>query len=92
MGCFGIVLECIPSELGAAIQAQTSIPVIGIGAGKYLDGQVLVLQDMLGLIQNLQPKFVRHFLDGSTLSQSAINEYCAQVQTGNYPNDKESYH
>lgn len=92
LGCFAIVLECVPVALGATIQAQTSIPVIGIGAGKHVDGQVLVLHDMLGITGDLNPKFVRHFLDGSTLIQSAIDEYCAQVQAGNYPTENESYH
>ena len=92
LGCFGIVLECVPAQLAATIQAQTSIPLIGIGAGKYLDGQVLVLHDMLGITSDINPKFVRHFLDGGSLIQSAINEYCVQVQSGDYPTQDESYH
>ena len=91
LGCFSVVLECIPSELAAEIQAALSIPVIGIGAGKQVDGQVLVLQDMLGITQDLKPKFVRHFLNGKALVQSAINDYCNHVQNGDYPDTTESY-
>jgi len=91
LGCFGVVLECIPSELAAEIQAALSIPVIGIGAGKYVDGQVLVLQDMLGMTQDLKPRFVRHFLNGKELMQSAIDDYCHHVQNGDYPDTTESY-
>ena len=92
LGCFGVVLECIPSELAAEIQMLLSIPIIGIGAGKYVDGQVLVLQDMLGITEDLKPKFVRHFLNGKALVQSAIDNYCHHVQNGDYPNKTESYH
>lgn len=91
LGCFSVVLECIPSELAAEIQAALSIPVIGIGAGKQVDGQVLVLQDMLGITQDLKPKFVRHFLNGKDLIQSAIDDYCNHVQNGDYPDTTESY-
>ena len=91
IGCFSMVLECVPSSLGKEISKTVNIPVIGIGAGSDVDGQVLVLQDMLGMTQNLKPKFVRHFLNGAEQIQNSFNEYHSQVQSGAYPNKDESY-
>ncbi|WP_192483733.1 MULTISPECIES: 3-methyl-2-oxobutanoate hydroxymethyltransferase [Cysteiniphilum] len=91
IGCFSLVMECVPNELAKEISQMLSIPVIGIGAGNDVDGQVLVLQDMLGLNSNLQPKFVRHFLNGFNDIKAAFDAYHHAVQSGDYPNKQESY-
>ncbi|MFZ9035852.1 MAG: 3-methyl-2-oxobutanoate hydroxymethyltransferase [Francisellaceae bacterium] len=90
-GCFAVVLECVPQDLAAEITAVIEIPVIGIGAGSYVDGQVLVLQDMLGMNKDLKPKFVRHFFAGSKAFVEAFNRYHHSVLEHSYPNDDESY-
>ncbi len=90
-GCFSLVLECIPSALAKVISKELHIPVIGIGAGPDVDGQVLVLQDMLGLTQNFKPAFLRHYLNGSELVQKALNHFHQDVAEGNFPTEKESY-
>lgn len=91
IGCFSLVMECVPSELAKEISQMLSIPVIGIGAGNDVDGQVLVLQDMLGLNSHLQPKFVRHFLNGFNDIKAAFDAYHHAVQSCDYPNKQESY-
>ncbi|WP_440616830.1 3-methyl-2-oxobutanoate hydroxymethyltransferase [Cysteiniphilum sp. 6C5] len=91
IGCFSLVMECVPSELAKEISQMLSTPVIGIGAGNDVDGQVLVLQDMLGLNNNLQPKFVRHFLNGFSDIKAAFDAYHHAVQSCDYPNKQESY-
>jgi 3-methyl-2-oxobutanoate hydroxymethyltransferase len=90
-GCFAIVLECIPADLALQITTKLSIPTIGIGAGPHCDGQVLVWQDLLGLQSELQPRFVRRFLDGETLIRKALTDYDGEVKQGSYPDEKESY-
>jgi 3-methyl-2-oxobutanoate hydroxymethyltransferase len=90
-GCFAIVLECVPSSIGKIITEKLSIPTIGIGAGNDCDGQVLVLQDMLGLNNKFQPKFVRTFMDGFNKIKTALNEYDSVVKERSFPDDKESY-
>jgi 3-methyl-2-oxobutanoate hydroxymethyltransferase len=92
LGCFALVLECVPSPVAAEIAQQLKIPVIGIGAGAEVDGQVLVLQDMLGMNPTFKPKFVRHFLDGAQQMLGAFNQFHEQVQSQNYPTTEESYH
>ncbi|WP_119344790.1 3-methyl-2-oxobutanoate hydroxymethyltransferase [Facilibium subflavum] len=91
LGCFSIVLECVPDQLAKEIAELLDIVVIGIGAGAFVDGQVLVLQDMLGMTQHMKPKFVRHFLDGFSCIQAAFNQYHQAVQSGTYPTNQESY-
>lgn len=91
LGCFSLVLECIPDSAGKRVTEQLKIPTIGIGAGKATDGQVLVLQDMLGVNTGYTPKFVRKFMDGTNLIKSAINEYNATVKSGEFPGKGESY-
>lgn len=91
IGCFSIVLECVPEKLSEKITKQIKIPTIGIGAGAHCDGQVLVLQDMLGLNEGFQPKFLRHYLDGAHLVKQAITAYDADVKNGSFPNKSESY-
>jgi 3-methyl-2-oxobutanoate hydroxymethyltransferase len=91
LGAFAIVLECIPAPLAARISASLRIPTIGIGAGAGCDGQILVLQDLLGLNIDFQPKFVRHFGNGGQLVKQAIADYDAAVKDGSFPSDRESY-
>jgi len=91
LGCFSIVLECVPSALGALITKAVGIPTIGIGAGAGCDGQVLVLQDLLGLSGGHRPKFVRTYLDGSSLVREAIDRFDGDVKRGTFPTAAESY-
>jgi len=90
-GCFALVLEAIPREVAARVTSTLAIPTIGIGAGPHVDGQVLVLQDLLGLTTAFRPKFVRTWLDGSTLVRDAIQTYHQDVVDGVFPNGEESY-
>ncbi|WP_018298706.1 3-methyl-2-oxobutanoate hydroxymethyltransferase [Fangia hongkongensis] len=92
LGVFAMVLECVPTELTEKITQMLDIPVIGIGAGNASDGQVLVLQDMLGMTQNIKPKFVRHYLNGFHTIQTALNHYHQDVKNASYPDATESYH
>ena len=91
-GCFAIVLECVPDDLAAEITASLSIPTIGIGAGAGTDGQVLVMQDLLGLSSDFKPKFVRKYLDGRAVLLNAFNAYASDVKNGSFPASEESYH
>ncbi len=91
LGCSFLVLEKIPSSLGREVSEALSIPTIGIGAGADTDGQVLVLQDMLGLDNGFSPKFLRRFADLSTVIQDAVGSYIEAVQTKDFPSEKESY-
>ncbi|MFA6092999.1 MAG: 3-methyl-2-oxobutanoate hydroxymethyltransferase [Elusimicrobiota bacterium] len=90
-GCFSIVLECVPSALARRITQKLSIPVIGIGSGPDCDGQVLVLQDMLGLNAGFKPKFLRRYLDGAKLVTEAVDRYHRDVLAGRFPDKEESY-
>ena len=91
LGCFSIVLECIPATLGARISADLTIPTIGIGAGPETDGQVLVLHDLLGLDQAHTPRFVRRYADGESLVTAALDAYDADVKEARFPVLQESY-
>ena len=91
-GAFAIVLEGIPRELAAEITRNARIPTIGIGAGPDCDGQILVLHDMVGLTFQAAPKFARRYANVSVEIARAVREYCADVQSGNFPSDAESYH
>ena len=91
-GCFALVLEGVPDVLAEAITNDRSIPTIGIGAGAATDGQVLVLHDMLGLGQHTPPKFVRRYADGGSLITGAVAAYVADVQSGAFPSEAETYH
>ncbi len=91
LGCFAIVLECIPDSAGKKVSEALTIPTIGIGAGNSTDGQVLVLQDMLGVNTGYTPKFVRKFIDGANLIKSALNEYDSTVKSREFPGKGESY-
>ena len=90
-GCFALVVECIPSALGAKVAAALTIPVIGIGAGAETDAQILVWQDLLGLNQNRLAKFVRRFGNLGADAQAALTDYAAAVGNGSYPAPQESY-
>jgi 3-methyl-2-oxobutanoate hydroxymethyltransferase len=90
-GCFSVVLECVPAALGKAVSQSLSIPTIGIGAGPDTDGQVLVLQDMLGMNPDFKPHFLRHYLAGQNIFLEAFEKFHLDVQNLNFPNQKESY-
>src|SRR5271163_723396 len=90
-GAFAVVLECIPRELAAKITAQVAIPTIGIGAGPYCDGQVLVFHDVLGMFEGHRPKFVRQYADLGQLIQAAVAGYVADVAEGRFPREIESF-
>lgn len=91
LGCFSIVLECVPESVGKKITEETTIPTIGIGAGAHTDGQVLVLQDLLGTNSNFSPKFLRKYEDMETAILEAVNKYVQDIQKGNFPSLEESY-
>ncbi len=90
-GCFSVVLECIPQLLAKEITEMLSIPTIGIGAGPDTDGQVLVWQDFLGLNSELTPKFVKHFLNGEALFQTAIQDFIQAVNNKEFPEHEHCY-
>jgi 3-methyl-2-oxobutanoate hydroxymethyltransferase len=91
-GAFSIVLEAMPRELAAEITKAVQIPTIGIGAGPDCDGQILVLHDMLGLTFQAAPKFARRYANVGETILDAVREYCADIQSGSFPTDAESYH
>jgi 3-methyl-2-oxobutanoate hydroxymethyltransferase len=90
-GCFAVVLEKIPAQLAERVANQLSIPVIGIGAGPGVDGQVLVMHDMLGINQEFSPRFLRLYAQLHGVIQSAFEKYIAEVKSGDFPNEDESY-
>ena len=91
IGCFAMVLEKIPAALATRVAKEVSIPVIGIGAGGGVDGQVLVMHDMLGLNNGFTPKFLRSYADLSTVINSAVSHYIEDVKTSDFPNENEQY-
>jgi 3-methyl-2-oxobutanoate hydroxymethyltransferase len=84
-GAFALVVECVPNDLAAKITTSVSIPTIGIGAGPHCDGQVLVLQDMLGMYEDLRPKFVKRYAEVGMQVREAIEAYCREVRDGTFP-------
>jgi 3-methyl-2-oxobutanoate hydroxymethyltransferase len=90
-GCFGIVLEKIPAELAKKVADQLQIPVIGIGAGPDVDGQVLVMQDMLGITKDFKPRFLRRYADLHSMITGAIGKYVEDVKAKEFPNQEEKY-
>ena len=90
-GAFAIVLECIPAPLAKIISQKLAIPTIGIGAGVYCDGQVLVTQDMLGLFDRFVPKFVKQYAQIGQLELEAFNKYAEEVALGVFPDDAHSF-
>jgi 3-methyl-2-oxobutanoate hydroxymethyltransferase len=91
LGCFSIVLECVPAELAARITSELTVPTIGIGAGIGTDGQILVLHDVWGLDTRQVPRFVRRYVDGERVLTDALNEYSADVKELRFPGSEESY-
>ncbi|HEX3946093.1 MAG TPA: 3-methyl-2-oxobutanoate hydroxymethyltransferase [Acidimicrobiales bacterium] len=91
-GCFAIVLEGVPDVVAAAVTDAVDVPTIGIGAGAGCDGQVLVFHDILGLGSRTPPKFARRYANLAELATAAIATYAADVRTGAFPSDEESYH
>ena len=90
-GCFSIVLEKIPAALAAEVTNSLSIPTIGIGAGSGVDGQVLVLHDLLGITHQFNPRFLRRYLDLYADIKGAVEEYVSDVKSGDFPNIEEQY-
>ncbi|MFY7708101.1 MAG: 3-methyl-2-oxobutanoate hydroxymethyltransferase [Flavobacteriales bacterium] len=90
-GCFAIVLEKIPATLAAKVAASVNVPVIGIGAGADVDGQVLVVHDMLGITQEFSPRFLRRYLNSGELMIGAVEQYVKDVKSKDFPNTSEQY-
>lgn len=90
-GCFAVVLEKIPAQLGSRVSKELHIPTIGIGAGGDTDGQVLVAHDMLGITQAFSPRFLRRYADLGTLISEAVGHYVDDVKSRDFPNEKEQY-
>ncbi|HTF80338.1 MAG TPA: 3-methyl-2-oxobutanoate hydroxymethyltransferase [Cytophagales bacterium] len=91
IGCFAIVLEKIPAELATKVASSLQIPIIGIGAGNGVDGQVLVTHDMLGINNDFQPRFLRKYADLYSIMNTAFKNYIKDVKSGAFPNSKECY-
>jgi len=91
LGAFAIVLECVPAPLAKQISQSLSVPTIGIGAGAGCDGQILVLQDLLGLNTDFHPKFARPFTDGARTMLDALTRFDESVKAGTFPTAEESY-
>jgi 3-methyl-2-oxobutanoate hydroxymethyltransferase len=91
IGCFALVLEKIPAALAARVASEVHIPVIGIGAGGGVDGQVLVMHDMLGINKGFSPKFLRRYADLSSVINEAVGHYIDDVKSGDFPNENEQY-
>jgi len=91
LGAYSVVLECIPSALASDLTAALNIPTIGIGAGTEVDGQVLVLQDLLGLSGDFRPKFLKRFIEGKVSFLEALNRFHEEVGSEKYPSLNESY-
>jgi 3-methyl-2-oxobutanoate hydroxymethyltransferase len=90
-GCFAIVLEKIPAKLATEVAQTLQIPVIGIGAGPGCDGQVLVTQDMLGILKDFSPRFLRRYANLYDVMKKAFEQYAMDVKSGDFPNENESY-
>jgi 3-methyl-2-oxobutanoate hydroxymethyltransferase len=90
-GCFGIVLEKIPAKLGAQVTKEIQIPIIGIGAGSDVDGQVLVLHDMLGLTTEFSPRFLRRYHNLAEEIKGAVDSYISDIKSLDFPNEREQY-
>ena len=91
VGCFSIVLEKIPNKLAKKVTSSLKLPIIGIGAGSHVDGQVLVSHDMLGMNKDFSPRFLRRYLDLNSLVSNAVKKYLKDIKDGNFPNKEEQY-
>ncbi len=90
-GVFGIVLECVPAGLARIITEKLEIPTIGIGAGVHCDGQVLVIQDLLGMFRQMRPKFVKTYAQGGDATVAAVQQYAQEVRSGGFPGQEHSF-
>ncbi len=90
-GAFALILECVPSKLAKLITDTLKIPTIGIGAGGFCDGQVLVYQDMLGMFSDFTPKFVKRFANIGDMMKEAFEMYCQEIQDGIFPSQEHEY-
>jgi 3-methyl-2-oxobutanoate hydroxymethyltransferase len=90
-GCFSIVLEKIPASLGKQVAEELDIPIIGIGAGPHVDGQVLVIHDMLGITQDFSPRFLRRYHNLKAEINGSVQAYIEDVKSGDFPNEREQY-
>ena len=86
-----LVLECVPSSLGKAVSEALTIPVIGIGAGKDTDGQILVMHDMFGISANYMPKFSKNYLTDTGDMRKAVAQYIKEVESGEFPSPEHSF-
>ncbi len=91
IGCFAMVIEKVPAELAERVAKEVSIPIIGIGAGGGVDGQVLVMHDMLGINRGFSPRFLRRYADVAGVMTDAVGRYIEDVKSGDFPNESESY-
>jgi 3-methyl-2-oxobutanoate hydroxymethyltransferase len=91
-GCFAIVLEGVPDTVARLVTESVAVPTVGIGAGRYCDGQVLVFHDLLGLEDRVLPKFVRRYASLKADAVAAVAAYASDVRAGRFPSDQESYH
>ena len=90
-GCFALVLEKVPAKLASQVSKKITIPVIGIGAGSEVDGQVLVSHDMIGMTHEFNPRFLRRYLNLFDDISNAVKKYVNDVKTKNFPNNSEQY-
>ncbi len=91
IGCFAIVLEKIPSELAEKVAKEVNIPIIGIGAGNKVDGQVLVLHDLIGMTKEFNPRFLRRYMNLHDEMINAISSFSSDIKSGDFPNENEQY-
>lgn len=91
-GVFAVILECIPMELARIVTKKLDIPTIGIGAGPYCDGQILVFHDLVGFLNGYLPKFVKRYVHLHEVLSQAVSDYCMDVRGGDFPDDSHSYH
>ena len=91
IGCFGIVIEKVPASLAERVASELTIPIIGIGAGGGVDGQVLVMHDMLGINTDFSPRFLRRYADLASVMTDAVQNYISDVKSGSFPSEKEQY-
>ena len=90
-GAFGLLIECIPSDISEKITQSLDIPTIGIGAGPQCDGQVLVINDLLGMPSEYTPKFVKAYADVKTQIEQGVGQYCQEVRDGRFPGPEHSF-
>jgi 3-methyl-2-oxobutanoate hydroxymethyltransferase len=91
IGCFAIVLEKIPSDLAEKVAKEVNIPIIGIGAGSKVDGQVLVLHDLIGMTKEFNPRFLRRYMNLHDEMINAISSFSSDIKNGDFPNENEQY-